>query len=308
MKVAVLSACPMSPAQKLRLDALGELDYQDAVLGRTRQLERLRGADILISTPRLPGDLTPYLDGVRMISVQAAGVDAFPLDEIRKRGILLSNVPDILSEAVAEHAFALLLAAAKRLPEGPAMLESSKWTSALAYFTTGLHGKTLGLFGYGGIARRIARLARAFGMRVIAAVRDSSKERDVETVDFPTLLAESDAIILAAPATAETTDRFDRRALARMRPDAILVNIARGTLAVDADVLAALDSGVIAAYATDVFRREPPAPDDPLLRHPKVLVSPHVAWGTQDAVERLLDKAIENVEAYLAGRPQNVVV
>jgi len=308
MKIVALSACPMSPAQRARLGALGELEYHDALLGEAAQLEHVRGAEILVSTPRVPGDLTPYLDSLRMISVQATGVDAFPLEAVRARGIRLTNVPGGVADAVAEHAFALLLAAAKRLPEGPGMLQSRAWTRALAYVTTGLRGKTLGLFGFGGIAQRIVAPAEAFGMRVIATVRDPSRPRPVGTVDFATLLAESDALVLAAPATAETTDLFDSAAFARMRPGAILVNVARGALVVEEAALAALDSGALAAYATDVFRQEPPAPDAPLLRHPKVLVSPHVAWGTTEAIERMLDTAIENVEAYLAGRPRNVVV
>jgi glycerate dehydrogenase len=120
-------------------------------------------------------------------------------------------------------------------------------------------------------------------------------------------LAISDFIVLAAPATTETTRRFDRQAFERMNPSAALVNISRGALIVDQDLVAALDAGRLSGYATDVFRQEPPAPDDPLLDHPKIVVSPHVAWGTTDSVERLLDVSIDNVEAFLSGRPIHVV-
>ncbi len=307
-RIHALSAVPMSEAQKRRLAALGDLEYWDVEVGDPAIVERVAGAEILVLTPRIPIDITPHLNGCRLIAVQATGVDALNLDACRERGVTVCNVPAFSTEAVTEHAFALLLAAAKRLPEGRPLLRSGDWRSALAYYTLGLHGGTLGLFGCGRIGSRLAAVARSFGMDVVATVRDASKPREVATVGFDELLARSDFLVLAAPATPDTVDRFDAAAFAKMKPNAVLVNIARGALIVDADLLEALDEGRIAAAALDVFRQEPPAPDDPLLRHPKIVVSPHVAWGTPEAIARVLDVTIDNVEAFLAGRPQNVVV
>lgn len=298
----------MSEAQKGRLSVLGDLHYWDAQVGDPNMAEYVSGAEILVTTPRLGVDITPFLDRCRMISVQAVGVDAINLDACRERGIVVSNVPEFCTDAVAEHAFALILAAAKRLEEGRPMLRTGGWTTALAYPTLGLRGRTLGLLGCGKIGGRIAELARAFGMDVLATVRDPSKKRrGIETVGFERLLGDSDILVLAAPATPETTGLFDAEAFTRMKSSAVLVNISRGALVDDEALLAALDAGEIAAAATDVYRQEPPSPRDRLLAHPRVIVSPHVAWGTNEAVERLLDISIDNVEAYLRGEPQNVV-
>jgi glycerate dehydrogenase len=298
----------MTEEQKNRLASLGELQYWDVGVGDPAIVDYVKGAEILVITPRAPVDVTPYLEGCRLIAVQATGVDAFNLEACRKLGITVCNVPAFSTDAVAEHAFALLLAAAKRLEEGRPLLRSGAWNTALAYYTLGLKGSTLGLFGCGQIGLRVAEIARVFGMRVIATVRDPEKQRSVEAVGFDELLGESDFLVLAAPATPDTIGRFHAEAFAKMKPNAVLVNIARGSLIFDADLLEALDQGRIAAAGLDVFRTEPPAPDDPLLHHPKVVVSPHVAWGTPEAIRRVLDTTIDNVEAFLAGRPRNVVV
>jgi glycerate dehydrogenase len=291
----------MSSAQKQRIERLGELRYFDAVLGDARLGEQCRGAEILIITPRLHLDIVPFLDGCRFISVQGAGADALNLTAARQKGILVSNVPDFCSDAVAEHAFALLLGVAKRLEEGRPALQQSNWRTALAYPTLGLKGKTLGLFGHGKIGGRIAAIGRGFGMEVLAATRRP------DSVPFNRLLAESDFLIVAAPATAQTRGRFNADAFAAMKPGAIFVNISRASLVDEAALLAALDSGRVAGAALDVFSQEPPPPDSRLLHHPRLMVSPHVAWGTEDAVQRLVNFSIDNVDAFLAGRPVNLV-
>ena len=307
MRIHVLSLSPMSEAQKQRISALGELHYHDEILGDATMGERCRGAEILIITPRIGVDIVPYLDGCRFVSVQGAGVDGLDLPRLREQGIAVSNVPEFCTDAVAEHAFALLLGVAKRIQQGPALLREGGWSSALAYSTSGLRDKTMGLFGCGKIGSRIAEIAQAFGMSVQSVVGDPARPRTVPVVGFETLLAESDFIVLAAPANRATRGIFGRAAFARMRPGAILINISRASLVDQKALLDALDEGRIAGAGIDVFAPEPPPPDDPLLHHPKVLVSPHVAWGTVDALERLLDLSIANAEAFIAGAPVNVV-
>lgn len=307
MRITAISLCPMSAGQKARLDALGELRYHDAVLGDPGMGGLCRGAEALVITPRLSVDIVPFLDRCRFISVQGAGTDALNVAAARQKGIVVSNVPDFCTDAVAEHAFSLLLGVAKRIAAGPPMLHAGAWTTALAYTTVGLRGKTLGLLGCGKIGGRIAEIARGFGMDVVATVRDPSKARAVPAVRFHALLEQSDFIVLAAPATERTTGMFNAAAFARMKPQAALINVSRAALVNTADLLAALDQGRLAAAATDVFVPEPPAPGDPLLHHPKVLVSPHVAWGTEDALQRLLNLSIANVEAFARGKPINVV-
>ncbi len=308
MRIYVNSLSPMSEVQQQRLASLGELHYHDAVLGDTAAGEICRGADILITTPRLATDVVPYLDHCQLISVQAAGTDAIDLAAAGRKGIIVSNVPEFCTDAVAEQAFALMLGVAKKLELGRPMLLEGRWNTALAYPTIGMRGKTLGLFGCGKIGGRIAEIARGgFQMHVIATVNDPSRPRGVQVVPFEQLLSESDFVVISAPASAATRGIFGRDAFVRMRSSAMLVNISRAALVDDAALLSALDSGLLAGAGLDVFLHEPPATNDPLLSHPKVLVSPHVAWGTEDAVQRLLDLSIANVEAFLAGEPVNVV-
>ena len=307
MRIHVISLAPMSEPQKARLSALGEVAYHDAVLGDRAIGELCRGADALIITPRIAVDILPSLDRCKFISVQGTGTDAIDSSAAKDRGIVVSNARDFCTDAVAEHAFALLLGVAKKLERGRPTLQAGRWTRALAYATLGLRGGTLGLYGFGQVGSRIAEIAAAFGMRVQATVRRPSTRRAVPVVPLETLLAESDFLVLAAPATAETTGLFNRETLSRMKPEAVLINVSRAALVDPAALLEALDEGRLAGAGIDVFREEPPAPDDPLLRHPKILVSPHVAWGTEDALERLLDQSIANLEAFVAGKPVNVV-
>ena len=137
--------------------------------------------------------------------------------------------------------------------------------------------------------------------------RSLTTTRSPHSIPFDQLLAESDFLVIAAPATPETRGRFDRRAFAAMKPGSVLVNISRASIVDDDAFLEALDSGRLAGAAVDVFATEPPPADHRLLHHPKVLMSPHVAWGTEDAVQRLVDLSIDNVEAFLSGRPIHVV-
>jgi len=308
MRIHALSLAPLPAALKERLERLGELRYYDAAMGDPDTAEKAREAEVLLISPRGGVGIVEALESCRLISVQGTGVDAFNLEAARQKGIAVTNVPEFCTNAVAEQAFALLLAAAKRIEDGRPTLRQGRWKTALAYPTLGLAGATLGLFGYGRIGKRIAEIGRAFGMKIIACVRDPSRRRDVETADFDGLLARSDFMILAAPATEETVGCFNREAFKRMKPTAVAVNISRGSLVDEAALLEALDAGELAAAATDVFRLEPPEPDDPLLRHPRLVVSPHVAWGTADALERLLEESVVNVEAFLAGTPRNLVL
>jgi phosphoglycerate dehydrogenase-like enzyme len=308
MRIHAISLSPMSNAQKRRLKALGDLEYYEAVLGDTNTGELCRGAEILVTTPRLSVDIIPYLDDCRMISVQAVGTDAIDLAAARARGITVCNVPEFCTDAVAEHAIAMLLGLVKRLEEGRSLLEVGGWNSALAYKTLGLRDKTLGIFGLGKIGSRIAEIARdGFKMRVIATVLNTSRARQFETVGLEHLLSESDFVVIAAPATPETHNLFSRQTFSYIKQGAMIVNVSRAALIDDNALIMALDDGQLAGAAVDVFRTEPPSPDDPLLTHPKVLVSPHVAWGTEDAVARLLDISIENVESFLAGKTMNIV-
>jgi len=311
VKIHVISIWPLNEEQKSRVRRLGDLVYYDAVLADPDIVEKCRGAEILIITPRVDRDIVSHLDRCRLISVQATGTDAFDLEEATQRGIVVSNVPDFGLYVVAEHAMALLLAACRKLKLGQKILQGGSWHTGVAYRGLQLRGKTLGIFGFGRIGQEVAAMAQGFQMQVIATTRNPDSEREarhgIQFVDFPSLLERSDYLVLAAPLSQETAGRFGAAEFRQMKRSAVLVNVARGGL-VDTDALVeALHTGKIAGAGIDVFEPEPPDPESPLLHLDSVIATPHVGAASEETVQALLEGALENVEAYLSGRPQNVV-
>jgi len=311
VRIHTVSIYPLNVAQKRRLERWGTLVYHEARIGDDTIPEKCRGAEVLVITPRLHLPVVPCLDGCRLISVQGTGTDAINVPAATAKGIAVCNVPEFASDAVAEHAFALLLSITRRLALGREILCNGTWRDGLAYEVAGLHGKTLGIFGFGRIGRRIGRIGLGFGMNVVATTKDPDGEQErkhqVTLVDFDQLLARSDYLVLAAPVTPETLGIFGKQQFERMKPSAILINVSRGALVDEAALIEALRDHKIAGVGVDVFPVEPPSMDHPLLHLENVTATPHVAWGTGEAVQALLDGAIANVEAFLEGRPQNVV-
>lgn len=312
-RIHVLSLSPMSGAQRERLEKLGKLSYFDASLHDPEEAEKCRGADILVVTPRLHQDVVAVLDHCRLISIQAVGTDCIDLAAATGKGILVCNVANasLTRVAVAEHAFALMLALAKRLDAGKGLIRSGSWRMGVAYQTAGLGGKTLGIVGWGRIGQHVSSFAKSFGMATLVYTPHPQKYRqshpEVQFAELLDLLERSDFVILALPATPETEGIISASTLARMKRSAFLVNVGRGKLVVEADLVAALRNGTIAGAATDVFVEEPISPEHPLLGLQNVLVTPHVAGSTPEAICHLLEQSITNVESFLAGCPINVV-
>ncbi len=313
LKIHVLSLAPLSTRQKERLRTLGELFYTEATLHDSHQADKCRGADIVIATPRLHQDIVAVLDRCKLISVQAIGTDSVDVISATRKGIVICNVSNasLTSVAVAEHAFALLLALAKKLAIGGKLLRSGLWRTGVAYQPVGLAGKTIGVVGFGKIGKRVASIAKGFDLHVLVCTARPEKYREVhpgiQFVQFPALLENSDFVILAVPATQETEGIISSSTLARMKRSAFLVNVGRGRLVVEKDLAEALERGRIAGAATDVFIDEPPSPQHPLLSMENVAVTPHVAGSTEEAIANLLEQSVTNVESFLAGRPVNVV-
>lgn len=235
---------------------------------------------------------------LRAISNYAVGYDNIDLDAAAAHGIVVGNTPDVLTDAVADLTFALLLAAARKLPEAATAVRDGDWRTwePAGFLGHAVHGATLGIIGLGRIGRGVARRAAGFDMTVVDTGGDggSTLER---------LLERSDFISLHCPLTASTYHLIDAAALVRMRPNAILINTARGPI-VDHDALReALISGQIAGAALDVTDPEPLQADDPLLVAPNLIVTPHIASATRDARERMTELAVENLLAGLAGQP-----
>jgi glyoxylate reductase len=247
-------------------------------------------------TDRVDAELLAASPRLRAISNYAVGVDNVDVAAAAARGIPVGNTPDVLTETTADLAFALILAAARRLPDGIAAVRAGEWLTWEPDWLLGhdVHDATLGIVGLGRIGSAVARRAEGFGMEVIAAGRGD---------DLEDLLAHSDFVSLHAPLTPETRHLIDAPALARMRPTAYLVNTARGGL-VDQDALAqALRDEQIAGAALDVTDPEPLPREHPLLDAPNLIVLPHLGSATHATRERMADLAVDNLLAGLAGRP-----
>jgi glyoxylate reductase len=262
--------------------------------------ERAAGAEGLLCmlTDSIDAELLAVAPRLRAIANYAVGSDNIDLDVARERGIPVGVTPGVLTDATADLAFALLLAIARRLPEGEAAVRGGGWTTWGPEWLLGrdVHGATLGIVGRGRIGEAVARRAEGFGMTVVHHERSSGLPLDE-------LLERSDFVSLHTPLTPDTRHLIDAAALARMRPTAYLINTARGGI-VDQDALAAaLYSGSIAGAALDVTDPEPLPLDHPLLAAPNLIVLPHLGSATHATREAMADVAVDNLLAGLEGRP-----
>ncbi len=276
------------------------------------KIRRARGATCLInsrSSLKWPGDVLRQLPDLRMIAVCGIGTDAIDLEAARARGIVVSNIPDRTAPIVAEHALALMLAAARRAWFQTDAIKRGRWIGMDMVY---LRGKTLGLLGAGPIAAETARLGRAIGMEVQAWTFNPSPERaarlGVRFVELEPLLRTSDVVSVHVKLTERTRGLLGRREFALMKRGALFVNTARGAIVDGAALADALNSGHLAGAGIDVYDPEPPPPDDPLLACEQIILTPHNADQTPEGMEILNGGVVDNVIAFLEGRPQNRVV
>jgi glyoxylate reductase len=259
---------------------------------------------LTLLTDRVDAALIDGSPDLRAIANYAVGYDNIDLDAAAARGIPVGNTPDVLTDATADLTWALLLAAARKLPEAVAAVRDGDWLTwePAMYLGAAVFGATLGIVGFGRIGRAVARRASGFDMEVLWS-DGSGSSGSGGGVDLDRLLERSDFVSLHCPLTPETHHLIDDAALSRMRSSAILINTARGPI-VDHDALRrALKAGEIAGAALDVTDPEPLPPDDPLLTAPNLIVVPHIGSGTRVARERMADLAVDNLLAALDGRP-----
>jgi glyoxylate reductase len=249
-------------------------------------------------TDTIDDELLDHAPRLRAISNYAVGYDNIDIAAAARRGIPIGNTPDVLTETTADLAFALLLAAARRLPQAIESVRQGAWGTwePDRFLGFEVHGSTLGIIGMGRIGEAVARRARSFQMTVIHA---SARERDTITP----LLQQSDFVSLHCALTPETRHLVDATALARMRPTAILINTARGPIVDQVALREALTDGTIAGAALDVTDPEPLPADDPLLSAPNLIVVPHIGSATHTTRERMADLAVDNLLAALDGLP-----
>ncbi len=278
-------------------------------------VERLTGATIAITNKvpirRASLDRLPQL---KMIAVAATGYDVIDIDACRERGIAVANIRNYAVHTVPEHTFAMIFALRRNLIAYREDVLRGRWQAQdqFCFFDhpiLDLHGSTLGIFGEGALGQATATIARALGMRVLFADHPPPKAPNVEFSDPDTVFAESDIISLHCPLTPESRNFIGLEQFRKMKRSAILINTARGGLVDEQALKTALETGLIAGAGFDVLTKEPPKEGNPLLdlRTPNFILTPHVAWASDGAMQFLADQLIDNVEACIAGRPQNLV-
>jgi len=296
-----------------QLEPYGDVTvYTDRPTSVEQQLERAEGATILLNSRgavRWPGDVLRQLPTLKFITVFGIGTDSIDLATAKELGITVSNIPGKTAPVVAEHAFGLMLAAAKRVVFQTQELREGRWGTRIDNIY--LNGKTLGVVGAGPIGARMAALGKAIGMNVLAWTYNPTPERaarmGVEFVELDDLLRRSDVVSLHLPATDQSRGIVGARELGLMKPGSLLINTGRGALVDEAALLAALDSGHLAGAGLDVFGQEPLPPDAPILSREQVVLTPHNADSTPEGLDFLNEGAVENAIAFLEGKPQNVV-
>lgn len=301
------------------LRACCQVDYQDGDEGLdpSALIARSAGCEAIVTqlTDRLSSDVIAQLDAsVKILAQVAVGYDNIDVGAATARGILVTNTPGVLTETTADFAWALLMAAARRIPEAHAFVHEGKWTTWLIDLLAGqdVYGATLGIFGMGRIGQAVARRARGFSMRVLyhdaqRLAADREKELGLEFVSKEQLLRESDFVSLHVPLLPETRHMISAKEFEIMKRTAVLINTSRGPVVDEAALAEALEKGEIWSAGLDVFEREP-AVDERLLRLPNVVVAPHIASASIATRKRMSMMAAENAAAFLAGqRPPNPV-
>jgi glycerate dehydrogenase len=278
-------------------------------------VERVRPASIIISNKLSLGEpQLSHAPDVKLIAIAATGSDCVDLDYCRRRGITVCNVRGYAVNSVPEHVLMLILALRRNVLAYRQDVQDSKWQQSKQFclLTHPLHdikGSTIGIIGYGSIGKSMAQLAESVGMRVLISEHKNATSIRSGHTAFDEVLAQSDVVTLHCPLTDETRDMFGWHEFEKMKRSALLINTARGALVQDKALIAALREGLIAGAAIDVLREEPPRDGGALLslNLPNFIVTPHVAWASDEAMQTLADQVIDNLEAFVAGRPQHVL-
>jgi glycerate dehydrogenase len=276
---------------------------------------RLAGATIaIVNKVPMRADTLRRLPQLKLIAVAATGYDVVDIPYCDEHGIAVANIRNYAVHTVPEHAFAMILALRRNLLSYRQDVEAGAWNRSeqFCFFTHDigdLHGATLGIIGEGAIGQGTAAIGRAFGMHVLFADHAPPKMLNVQFTPLDEVLARSDVISLHCPLTPSTHNLIDGNAFRKMKRNALLINTARGGLVDEAALIRALDAGLIAGAGFDVLTVEPPKDGHPLLdvRRPNFILTPHIAWASDGAMQFLADQLIDNIDAWVAGKPQHLV-
>ena len=314
MKIVILDGYTANPGDLSwsELEALGDVTVYD----RTKPEDTVaRAADaevVLTNKVLITKDVMAQLPRLKYVGVLATGYNVVDIEAAHQRGIIVTNVPAYSTESVAQMVFAHLLTVTNRVEHYAVQNRADRWTNSADFsysdtMLTELAGKTFGIVGLGNIGKRVAQIAQAFGMNVIALTSKTTLPDGIKKVELPELLAQSDVLSLHCPLTSDTHHMINADTLKLMKPTAILINTGRGPLIDDQAVADALKDKRLYAFCADVLTEEPPKADNPLLAQPNAYTTPHIAWATIEARARLVQVAIGNVKAFANGKPQNVV-
>jgi glycerate dehydrogenase len=316
MNIVVLDGYTLNPGDLSwdELQSLGPCAIYDRTLPADVAHRAADAGILLTNKTELTGSQIQNLPRLKYIGVLATGVNVVDLAAASARGIPVTNVPAYGTKSVAQMTFALLLELAHHTGHHARTVSEGRWAHSTDWCywdfpLIELDGLTLGVVGFGRIGRAVAELGVAFGMKVLAFDRTVKVAPPfVRFVELDALFRESDIVSLHCPLTPETAELVNAQRLALMKPTGFLLNTSRGPLVDERALAEALNSGRIAGAAMDVLSKEPPSADNPLLTAKNCIITPHLAWATRAARSRLMKIAVENVRAFLQGRPQNVVV
>ena len=316
MKIAVMDGHGVNPGDMSwkPIEEIGQI----TVYPRTAPEEvvaHVGDADIVLTNKTVfNADVISQLPNVKYIGVLATGYNVVDTEAAHRRGIVVTNIPAYSTDSVAQMTFAHILNITNRVGYYAAKNSDGEWSRCpdFCYWDTpltDLSGKTIGIVGLGHIGSKVARLAQDFGMDVFAYTSKNAADlpAGINKTTLDGLLGISDIITLHCPLTPSTRELINKESIKKMRRGAILINTGRGPLVNEADVAEALQEGRLGAYGADVMCSEPPAADNPLFAQPNAYITPHIAWATVEARERLMAIAVNNLKAFVSGNPVNVV-
>jgi glycerate dehydrogenase len=314
LRIVILDGHTLNPGDLSweGLERLGDCNVHERT-GPSQVVNRAGDADIILTNKVvLDAVVIRSLPHLRYVGVLATGTNVVDLDEATAREVTVTNVPAYSTHSVAQMTFALLLELTNAVGWHSDAVRGGRWSGNVDFSfhlspLVELSGLTMGIVGYGATGETVARLAGAFGMKVLVHTRTPRKAQGVRHVDLDSVFRESDVVSLHCPLTTETVGLVSRDRLLMMKRTAFLINTARGPVVDEKALAEALDTGIIAGAAVDVLSSEPPSSDNPLLTARNCVITPHIAWATLAARRRLMKEVVSNVKAWMEGRPVNVV-
>ena len=315
MKIVILDGKGINPGDLTWecFEKFGTVEVYDKTPTAEETVARLQGATVAVTnkTP-IDGAILDACPDVRLICVLATGYNVIDCTAARKRGVPVCNVPDYGTNAVSQFAFGLLLEICHQIGHHNRLVHEGVWTAcpSFCFWDTPqmeLAGKTMGIIGFGRIGQATGRIAKAFGMEVLACSRTRYEGVEAEYVELDELLARADVISIHCPLTEKTQGLINAETIAKMKDDAILINTSRGPILCEAAVKDALISGKLRYAAVDVACVEPIPADSPLLSAPNCIITPHMAWAPAESRQRILQSTVRSIDAFLEGKEVNVV-